>query len=370
MGGHFCLKHYLDLKEIMTDRPERKNKPATSSNERRSGSGDQRPQWQERVSRPRRQDEEKSPLIPDQITPEDLDMSVRVQLKTLTAENAEMTARHLAMVSLLHETDPQLAHKHALAAAKRAGRIAVVRETLGVTAYTIGDYALALRELTTYRRLSGSNDQLPLMVDSERGLGRPERALELGRSVPRAELPVSVRVNLAIVMSGARLDLGQVDLALAELEIPELNPKKVFEFSPALFRAYADTLIIGNRESEAKRWIDLAERAEQHFSGDASPENEVFSVIEEIRIPEVSKSARLPKKSQHDVVARTPRDASYKQENRDMAENSDKPEKPKRPPFEKKQGNFGPPPRGGGKGNNKGFGGPPKGRSRGPGRGR
>jgi hypothetical protein len=210
------------------------------------------------------------------------------------------------------------------------------------------------------------------MVDSERGLGRPERALELGRSVDRSKLPVSVRVNLAIVLSGARLDLDQKDLALAELEIPELNPAKVYEFSPALFRAYAETLILLKRVSEAKRWTDLADKAELHFSGDENPENEVFSIIEEIRIPEVSKPARQSRKSQHDVVARTPRDPSFKRENRNMSENQDKPEKsdkPKRPPFEKKQGNFGPPPRGGGKGN-KGFGGPPKGRSRGPGRGR
>jgi len=356
----------------MTDRPERKKpaKPATRASERRSGGSEQRPEWQTRVSRPRRDDEEKSPLIPDEITENDLDMGVRVQLKTLTAENAEMTARHLAMVNLLFEVDPELAHKHAKAAAKRAGRIAVVRETLGITAYLVGDYALALRELTTFRRLSGSNDQIPIMVDSERGLGRPEKALELGRSVDRSKLPPQVRVNLAIVMSGARLDLGQTDLALAELEIPELNPKKVFEFSTTLFRAYAETLILGNRDIEAKRWSDLADRAEQHFSQGKDPENEVFSVIEEIRIPEVSKPARLSK-PQHDLVTRTPRDVSLKRENRDMAEEEkpSKPEKGQRPPFEKKQGNFGPPPRGG-KGNNKGFGGPPKGRSRGPGRGR
>jgi hypothetical protein len=72
--------------------------------------------------------------------------------------------------------------------------------------------------------------------------------------VDRNTLQPSVRVNLAIAMSGARLDLNETDLALAELEIPELDPTKVFEFSTNLFRAYANTLIIGNRESEAKRW--------------------------------------------------------------------------------------------------------------------
>jgi len=290
-------------------RPARR--PSGNASERRSGGSEGRPAWQERVARAPKPDAEKSPMIPEEITEEDLELGIRVQLKTLTAENAEWTARHLAMVNLLHDQDPQLAHRHALAAARRAGRIAIVRETLGITAYQVGEYGLALRELTTYRRLSGSNDQIPLMVDCERGLGRPEKALELGRSVDRTKLPISVRVNLAIVMSGARLDLGQNDMALVELEIPELDPTKVYEFSTSLFRAYADTLIIGNRESEAKRWSDLADRAEQHFLGMNNPENEVFSIIEEIQIPEVSKTVRYSK-SQHDGATGAPRDSSFK----------------------------------------------------------
>ena len=51
----------------------------------------ERPSWQQRVDRPASADKPKSPLIPHEIQPEDLDMGVRVQLKTLSAENAEMT---------------------------------------------------------------------------------------------------------------------------------------------------------------------------------------------------------------------------------------------------------------------------------------
>src|SRR5690606_32160284 len=163
----------------------------------------------------------------------------RNELKTLSKENAEQVARHLAMAARLIDDDPQLAHQHALAASRRAGRIAVVRETLGITAYATGDFALALRELRTYRRISGKNDQIALMVDSERGVGRPEQALETGRSVDRESLSVEVRVALAIAMSGARLDLGDLELALGELEIPELDPDRAFEWSPALFAARA-----------------------------------------------------------------------------------------------------------------------------------
>ena len=244
-----------------------------------------RPEWQQRVARPVDYDKPKSPLIPDEITEKDLELGLRVQLKTLTPENAERVARHLAMVGLLIDQDPELAHQHALAAAGRAARIGLVRETVGITAYTVGDFAVALRELLTFRRISGSNDQLPLMVDCERGLGRPDRALELGRSVDRSTLLPGVRVNLAIAMSGARLDRGENDLALAELQIPELNPEKVFPYSVPLFFAYADTLEILGKEAESKRWAALAERADAALAGNPGPEDELFQVLEEYEIP-------------------------------------------------------------------------------------
>lgn len=216
------------------------------------------------------------PAIPDEVQAEDLHISVRAQLKTLTAENQEIVARHLQMVALLIDSDPALAHRHALAASKKAGRIAVVRETLGVTAYTSGDYALALRELLTHRRISGSNDQLPLIIDSERGLGRPEKALAQAVGIDRSKLPVGVRINLAIALSGARLDMGQLELAKQELEIPELTPKSVFEQSPLLFRSYAEVL----RElgQDGKKWDDLADQADKAMS---ETEEETVNLLEE-----------------------------------------------------------------------------------------
>jgi hypothetical protein len=219
-------------------------------------------------------------------------MGVRVQLKTLSAENAEMTARHLAMVAYLAEQDPELAHRHAQAAASRAGRIPVVRETVGITAYFVEDWALSLRELLAHRRMTNSNDHVPMMIDCERGLGRPQRGLEMGRTVDRAALSADVRVNLAIAMSGARLDLGQNETALVELEIKELNPNSVFDYSPRLFWAYADTLEVLGREADAAKWADLAARAEKAIARKNASEFEELSVLEEIEIPKASDFVR------------------------------------------------------------------------------
>jgi 23S rRNA pseudouridine2605 synthase len=224
--------------------------------------------------RPRHDD----PEIPDRIEAKDLDRSARAELKTLTKENADWVARHLVAAAEALEDDPALAHRHALSASRRAGRIAVVRETLAITAYATGDFALALREFRTFRRISGSDEQLPLMVDSERGVGRPDRALELGRSVDRSTLPASVQVALAIAMSGARLDLGQPELALAELEIPQLDPDRAFSYSPALFSAYAEVLEELGRSGESASWRERAQRAEAALAGDGLDLVEVYEV--------------------------------------------------------------------------------------------
>jgi len=195
------------------------------------------------------------------------------------------------MASRLIDEDPRLAHEHALAASRRAGRIAIVRETLGITAYAIGDFALALRELRTYRRISGKDDQIALMVDSERGVGRPDRALETGRAVDRSSLPTPVRVALAIAMSGARLDQGDLELALGELEIPELDPDRAFEWSPALFAARAAVLEDLGRTDDAEFWARRAEVAAEALGVDEAGDEEIIvedGLVEDAVVDEVS----------------------------------------------------------------------------------
>jgi len=121
------------------------------------------------------------------------------------------------------------------------------------------------------------------MVDSERGVGRPDRALELGRSVPKSELDVAVQVELAIAMSGARLDLEQTQAALSELQIPQLDPERAFEWSPALFDAYATVLEELGHEEEAEQWWQRSDRATIALDQAAIPDGEdTVEIIEEL----------------------------------------------------------------------------------------
>ncbi|RLK49746.1 primosomal protein [Microbacterium telephonicum] len=256
--------------------------------------GDRKPYGQRdgerRASRPPQSSERRAsrgPEIPEDVTARDLPGSARNELKTLSAENAEQVARHLVMAARLIDDDPAAAHEHALAASQRAGRVAVVRETVAITAYAVGDFALALRELRTHRRISGSDEQIALIVDSERGVGRPDRALEAGRGVDRAALPIEVRVELAIAMSGARLDLGESERALQELDIPELDPDRAFSWSPALFAARAAVLEELGRDGEAAQWRRRAEVAAEALGAvDADLEVIEIDEVEEIAFPE------------------------------------------------------------------------------------
>ncbi len=67
-----------------------------------------------------------------------------------------------------------------------------------------------------------------MMVDSERGMGRPERALELGRSVPRASLPVPVQVELAIALLRKGKEKEGTAALDAALKIDPAQPEALY----------------------------------------------------------------------------------------------------------------------------------------------
>ncbi|GAA1347433.1 hypothetical protein GCM10009595_02600 [Falsarthrobacter nasiphocae] len=223
------------------------------------------------------------------MTGKELDKGTLAELRTLEAKNAERVAQHLVMAGRYLDEDPRRAFEHASAAAQSGGRVSLVREAVGVAAYAAGEYAAALRELRTFRRISGSNIHLPLMADSERGLGRPEKALELARSEEASSLDTSGKVEMAIVAAGALGDLERFDEALAALEVPQLDLTKGFSFSPRLFRAYGEALTNVGREGEADTWFAQAVVAERALGiADDEDDVEFYDVEEDLEDEETS----------------------------------------------------------------------------------
>ncbi len=156
--------------------------------------------------------------IPESISGDALDAAARKQLRSLNKDNADRVARHLVYAGEMLEIDPETAYEHARAAYQSAARIDVVREALGLTAYATGRYSEALRELRTYRRMSDDYTHVPLEADSERGLGRPEKALRFIEGIPLQRLSAAGQIELALVTSGARAETDDSAGGLSVLE--------------------------------------------------------------------------------------------------------------------------------------------------------
>ena len=209
------------------------------------------------------------PAIPDDVTGFELDRSVKNQLRTLSKENAVGVGQHLVMVATYLDTDIEAALAHAETAVRRAGRVPAAREALGLVHYRKGEWAKALSEFRTARRLSGSSHMLPFMVDAERGLGRPERALDLAASPEAATLDQAERIELAIVVSGIRRDLGQFEAAAVGLQLPQLKVGSRDHWAARLFYAYAEALLARGDQDGALTWFGNAAGADVNEETDA-----------------------------------------------------------------------------------------------------
>lgn len=215
------------------------------------------------------QDWGSAPGIPDDVRGDELDPAVRRDLRTLSKGNADIVGRHLVMVGSLVDTDVQEALEHARAARSRAGRVAVVRETAGIAAYHAGEWAEALGELRAARRMAGGPGLIAVMADCERGLGRPERAIELGRSVEARSLDGVDAIELKIVVGGARMDLGRYDAAVVTLQAGGLDPAKAGSADARLFYAYAEALAGAGRVRESLEWFRNAAASDADGETDA-----------------------------------------------------------------------------------------------------
>lgn len=228
-------------------------------------------------ARPRRTEAERTedqkrydgPDIPEWITGKELDRSVVDQLKSLPEKLMLRVARHLVAAGELLDSDPKTAYQHTLAARSRAGRLAVVREAVGEAAYAAGDYAEALAELRSAKRMNGAQDYIAIMADCERALGRPDRALTLLKNASRENFAPPLLAEVLIVEAGARRDRGELDAALRTLENGPLNSRSRDPWVARLRYTYAETLLAAGRPEDALEWFHRTEAVDVEEITDA-----------------------------------------------------------------------------------------------------
>ncbi|MBJ7401531.1 tetratricopeptide repeat protein [Mycolicibacterium sp.] len=217
--------------------------------------------------------ENSGPAIPATVEAKQLAPEIRAELFTLDKSTADTIARHLVAAGELLDSDPEAALAHAQAARTRSGRIAAIREAVGIAAYYCGDWAQALAEFRAARRMGSKSQLLPLIADCERGVGRPEKAIELARGPEAAELTGDDADELRIVAAGARVDLGQLEQALALLSSPPPDPSRTGSTAARLLYAYAEILLALGRSDDARQWFVHAATAD--LEGDTDAEDRI-----------------------------------------------------------------------------------------------
>ncbi|MDV9176583.1 tetratricopeptide repeat protein [Streptomyces sp. W16] len=183
---------------------------------------------------------------------------------------AEDVSKNLVMVARLIDEDPEGAYAYSKIALRLASRVAAVREAAGFAAYANQKYSEALAEFRAARRMTGSVDLWPVMADCERGLGRPEKALEMAGAPEVHKLDKAGQVEMRLVAAGARRDMDQLDAAIVTLQSPELASNTVQPWTARLRYAYADALLAAGREDEAREWFAKAVESDKDGSTDAS----------------------------------------------------------------------------------------------------
>jgi tetratricopeptide (TPR) repeat protein len=111
------------------------------------------------------------------------------------------------------------------------------RELLGLTHYRMGRWKEAVDQLETFRVLTDSTEQHPVLMDAHRALGHwndvDELWRELGEASPSGDLMTEGRV----VLAGALADRGDIDGAIRTLQAGWKLPRR--PRAHHLRRAYA-----------------------------------------------------------------------------------------------------------------------------------
>jgi tetratricopeptide (TPR) repeat protein len=206
---------------------------------------------------------------------------VKAELRGLPKDLAEVVAGHLVTAGMLIDEDPELAYRHAEAARRRAARLPVVREAAAETAYAAGHWDVALSEFRALRRMTGTDDYLPVMADCERALGRPQAALKIAKEARRKPLEPALAMEMLIVEAGARNDLGQQPEARRVLHqaILDLDDRRAAQLGTAaarLYYAYADVLENTGKQPEARQWFDRAARLDGDGDTDADERRDLL----------------------------------------------------------------------------------------------
>lgn len=111
------------------------------------------------------------------------------------------------------------AYRLAKSVLNRAPRVTAMEKVAGMAAYRVGRWREAIAHLHNYGETSGSNDQVPALMDCYRALGRTTKVAELWSELRRSSPSTDVLAEARIVGAGALADKGDLGGAISLLTI-------------------------------------------------------------------------------------------------------------------------------------------------------
>ncbi len=94
-------------------------------------------------------------------------------------------------------------------AKKLSPRSSVIRELLGLSAYRSGQWDEALRELRTFRRITGDLIHMPVEMDCLRALGRKEDVTKTWERIQSHDISPAINHEARVVYASFLLDEGR-----------------------------------------------------------------------------------------------------------------------------------------------------------------
>ena len=139
-----------------------------------------------------------------------------------------------------------------------APRAATVREMLGLSAYALEQWQEALRELRTYRRLTGTTDHMAVEMDCLRALGKTEGIDKTWESFNELGGSREAEDEIRVVYASALLEQGERERAWAVIKPGRL----VGDPSESMLRRWAVAARVAeaNQDRDTARTLVLAIR--------------------------------------------------------------------------------------------------------------
>ena len=164
--------------------------------------------------------------------------------------------------------------KHGNRAKALSPQDATVRETIGIAAYRMGDWATALSELRAFRRMQGDTTHLPVEMDVLRAQNRPKDVESAWSELQRRGGHGLVMNEGRVVYASFLLDEGRADEAWKVVE-PKRIEKEPNEAHLRLYFVAARVAAARGDTSTARRLADTIVTNDPSFPGYESLEAEI-----------------------------------------------------------------------------------------------